>query len=152
MTQQHIMDMLGFSKGDLPFRYLGVPLSTKRLTVIQCEPLIEKMLGRINSWTTKFLSYAGRAMLVKSVLFSIQIFWDQVFIMPKKIIQFIEAICRRFLWTGVAEPTKKALIARDKMCTPKVAGGLNFINVELWNKAAIASSYGIYAQRRRNCG
>ncbi|XP_019238224.1 PREDICTED: uncharacterized protein LOC109218324 [Nicotiana attenuata] len=135
--QQQIMELLGYTKGDLPFRYLGVPLSTKSLTTIQCEPLIDKMLSRIQCWTAKFLSYAGRATLIRSVLGTIQNFWAQVFILPKKIIQFIEAICRRFLWSGSVEPTKKALIAWDKLCAPKVAGGLNFTNIELWNKAAI---------------
>ncbi|XP_019255185.1 PREDICTED: uncharacterized protein LOC109233778 [Nicotiana attenuata] len=136
-TQQHIMDMLGYTKGELPFRYLGVPLSTKRLTVMQCEPLIDRMLSRIQCWTTNFLSYTGRAMLIKSVLVAIQKFWTQIFVLLKKIIQFIETICKRFLWSGSVEPTKKALIAWDKLCAPKVAGGLNFINVELWNKEAI---------------
>lgn len=106
-TQQLIMNLLGYTKGDIPFRYLGVPLSIKRPIAIQCEPLIDKMLSRIQSWTAKFLSYAGRATLIKSVLATIQNFWAQVFILPKKIIRFIEAICRRFLWSGSAEPTKK---------------------------------------------
>ncbi|XP_075098979.1 uncharacterized protein LOC142175873 [Nicotiana tabacum] len=136
LLQQQIMDMLGYTKGELPFRYLGVPLSTKRLSAMQCELLIQRMLSKIQSWTTKFLSYAGRTVLVKSVLFAIQILWAQIFILPNKIIQFIETICRRFLWTGAAEPTNKALIAWDKLCASKVAGGLNFTNVEMWNKEA----------------
>ncbi|XP_019236925.1 PREDICTED: uncharacterized protein LOC109217149 [Nicotiana attenuata] len=94
------------------------------------------MLHRIQSWTTKYLSYAGRAVLVKSVLFAIQTFWAQVFILPKKV-QFIETICRRFLWTGSAEPTRKALIAWNGLCLPKTAGGLNFMDIGLWNEAAI---------------
>lgn len=95
--QQQILDGLGFVKGELPVRYLGVPLSTKRLSLIQCQPLIEKMLGRIQSWTTKFLSYAGRIQLIKSVLFSIQIYWSQIFFLPKKLIRMIEKVCRTFL-------------------------------------------------------
>jgi len=67
--QEEILEELQFIKGDLPFRYLGVPLSTKRISLVQCKSLLEKMLGRITSWTTKFLSYAGRAQLIKSVLF-----------------------------------------------------------------------------------
>lgn len=77
-----IFDLLGYSKRELPFRYLGVSLSTKRLDVVQCEPLIEKILGRVNCWTSRFLSYAGRPTLVKSSLFSIQTFWAQIFILP----------------------------------------------------------------------
>ncbi|XP_019242001.1 PREDICTED: uncharacterized protein LOC109229805 [Nicotiana attenuata] len=65
-TRLKIMEVLGYTKGDLPFGYLGVPLSTKRLSAIQCEPLIDKMLNRIQCWTAKFLSYAGRATLIKN--------------------------------------------------------------------------------------
>nr|XP_016438087.1 PREDICTED: uncharacterized protein LOC107764077 [Nicotiana tabacum] len=97
--------------------------------------VIQKQI--MENWTTKYLSYAGRVVLVKSVLFAIQTFWAQIFILPKKVIQFIETICRRFLWTGDAEPTKKALIAWERLCSPKAAGGLNFIDVELWNEVAI---------------
>ncbi|XP_019238604.1 PREDICTED: uncharacterized protein LOC109218682 [Nicotiana attenuata] len=78
LIQQQIMELLGYTKGDLPFRYLGVPLSIKRLTTIQCEPLIDKMLGRIQNRTTKFLYYVGRAMLVKSVIFAIQTFCSEI--------------------------------------------------------------------------
>lgn len=99
ILQQQILEMLGFSKGELPFRYLGVSLSSKRLSITQCQPLLDKILGRITTWTTKFLSYAGRVQLIKSVLFSIQTFWSQVFALPKKITNQITAICRRFLWT-----------------------------------------------------
>ncbi|XP_019252627.1 PREDICTED: uncharacterized protein LOC109231417 [Nicotiana attenuata] len=90
--QQEILQALGFVKGTLPVRYLGVPLSSKRLSLVQCQPLLEKMLGRIQSWTSKFLSYAGRIQLIKSMLFSIQVFWSQVFVLPKKLIQLIERV------------------------------------------------------------
>lgn len=73
-TQQLILQQLGFTTGQLPFRYLGVPLSTKKLPVAQCQPLIDKMVGRITNWTTKFLSYAGRLQLIHSVLVGIQNF------------------------------------------------------------------------------
>ncbi|XP_019265013.1 PREDICTED: uncharacterized protein LOC109242634 [Nicotiana attenuata] len=44
-TQLEILNVLGFTKGELPIRYLGVSLSTKRLSVMQCYPLVDKMLG-----------------------------------------------------------------------------------------------------------
>ncbi|XP_075092023.1 secreted RxLR effector protein 78-like [Nicotiana tabacum] len=47
--QQEILGMLGYTKGDLPFKYLGVPLSSKRMSIIQYQPLLEKMRGRITS-------------------------------------------------------------------------------------------------------
>lgn len=41
------------------------------------------------------------------------------------------------MWTGSAEASKKALIAWEKLCCPKSSGGLNFLDVNTWNKAAI---------------
>ncbi|KAK4726976.1 hypothetical protein R3W88_031893 [Solanum pinnatisectum] len=135
--QQKILQHTGFSKGDLPFRYLGVPLSSKKLSISQCQPLIDKIMGRINTWTTKFLSYAGRLQLVNSVLSAMQGFWSQIFLMPKKVLKKIESMCKRFLWNGDKEGKGKALIVWETLCWPKAAGGLNITDMYVWNKAAI---------------
>lgn len=45
--QQYILDGVYLMKGDLPFRYLGVPLNSRSLTIADCEYLVEKMTSRI---------------------------------------------------------------------------------------------------------
>ncbi|XP_010320549.2 uncharacterized protein [Solanum lycopersicum] len=94
-------------------------------------------MARINSWTAKKLSYAGRAQLVKTVLFGVQTYWAQLFIIPAKIIKLIEGLCKSYLWSGVSHVTKKALVAWDKVCCPKYEGGLGLLNIKIWNRAAI---------------
>ncbi|OIT29233.1 hypothetical protein A4A49_64264, partial [Nicotiana attenuata] len=54
----NILKYLEFVHGNLPFKYLGVPLSTKKISLLQWQPLIEKITARITSWTAKKLSYA----------------------------------------------------------------------------------------------
>ncbi|OIT31217.1 hypothetical protein A4A49_62181, partial [Nicotiana attenuata] len=49
---------LGYGQGEMPFKYLGIPLSTKKISMIQWQPLIQKIVARISSWTAKKLSYA----------------------------------------------------------------------------------------------
>lgn len=49
-----------FEKGQFPVRYLRLPLLTKRMTVNDYLPLVEKIRSRINSCTGRFLSFAGR--------------------------------------------------------------------------------------------
>ncbi|XP_019256471.1 PREDICTED: uncharacterized protein LOC109234884 [Nicotiana attenuata] len=58
-VQQEIQQNLGYSQGSPPFRYLGITLDTKKLSVMQWEPLIDKIVARISSWTTNKLSYAA---------------------------------------------------------------------------------------------
>ncbi|XP_015077353.1 uncharacterized protein LOC107021245 [Solanum pennellii] len=123
---------------ELPFKYLGVPLSTKKMSVMQWHPLIDRILARINSWTARELSYAGRAQLVQTVLFGVQSYWAQLFIFPAKIIKLIESLCRSYLWSGAGHVTKKALIAWELVCRPKSEGGMGLINMLVWNRAAVA--------------
>lgn len=95
------------------------------------------MLGRVISWTTKFLSNAGRLQLIKSVLTDVQSFWAQIFPLPKTGLHKIKTICRRFLWTWEVDTKKKAMVAWEKVCLPKSAGGLNVTDMLIWNKAVL---------------
>ncbi|XP_070014627.1 uncharacterized protein LOC142174643 [Nicotiana tabacum] len=139
-VKHNIHQKQGYSQGSLPFRYLGIPLDTKKLFVMQWKPLINKTVARISSWTTKKLSYAGRIQLVQHVIFDIQVYWSQIFIIPVKVVEAIETYCRSYVRSGENIITKKALAARDRMCAPKATGGLNLINLALWNKAAITKT------------
>lgn len=58
-TKQTILSTLGDVEGEIPFKYLRVPISSKRLTIAQCMPLVEKITKRIRCWTAKLLSFAG---------------------------------------------------------------------------------------------
>ena len=78
-----LLNTTGFGLGTFPMKYLGVPLISTRLSQSDCQPLLEKILGRIHSWTSRALSYAGRLQLIGSVLYSIQQYWCNMFIIPK---------------------------------------------------------------------
>ncbi|KAL6514499.1 hypothetical protein OROGR_020078 [Orobanche gracilis] len=122
--------------GKLPFRYLGIPLNGKRLSISQYQPLIEKMVSRIRHWTVKFLSYGGRLQLVQSVLYAIQHYWSQLFPLPKKVLKAVNTICRQFLWSGDIGG-RKSRVAWDDVCKPRTKGGLGLRHLETWNKAVL---------------
>lgn len=113
-----------FAEGVLPVRYLGLPLMTKAMRRQDYMPLIEKIRSKISSWKSRFLSYAGRLQLIKSVLTSIANFWAAVFRLPSKCMKEIEQICSAFLWTGPDLRTSGAKVAWKEICTPKNEGGL----------------------------
>ncbi|XP_060212233.1 uncharacterized protein LOC132639857 [Lycium barbarum] len=139
--RESILSRLGYSHGTLPFKYLGVPLSTQKISLIQWQPLLSRITARISSWTARKLSYAGRIQLIKSVLFGIQAFWAQLFIFPAKVLKLLEAHYRSYLWSGSGTITKKALVAWERVCMPKSVGGLNITNLYLWNRATIAKQW-----------
>ncbi|KAG6750319.1 hypothetical protein POTOM_047423 [Populus tomentosa] len=60
--------------GSLPVKYIGVPLISTRLTHMDCLSLVKRITSRIQLWTSASLTYAGRLQLIKSVLFSIQVY------------------------------------------------------------------------------
>lgn len=128
-VKDNILKEMGFVLSELPFKYLGIPLSTKKLSLLQWQPLIDK----ITTWTAKKLSYAGRIQLVQSVVFGMQSYWAQLFPLLAHVIKIIDAFCRSYVWTGSNVISKKALVSWERMCSPKSAGGLNLINIKVWN-------------------
>ena len=63
-----ILDMLQFKEGTLPIRYLELPLISGRLRLKDCQPLIDKIQGRIKSWPSRKLSFAGKLQLLQYIL------------------------------------------------------------------------------------
>ena len=130
----------GFKCGNFPVRYLGVPLVIRRLTFTDCNPLIERVKARINSWSSKLLSYAGRLQLINSILFSIQNFWCKHFILPKGVLKRINQLCSGFIWKGKEQSARGARVSWDEICYPKSEGGLGIKKLSSWNQACVMQS------------
>ena len=110
---------------------------TRRLTARDCEPLMEKITARINAWSVKMLSYAGRLQLIKSVLFSMHNYWCRQFILPKGVLKRICQLCAGYLWQGKESTAKGARVSWKTICYPKSEGGLGIKDLDSWNKACI---------------
>ena len=135
---QEISSILGIQHGHPPFKYLGVPLITTRLKKEDCQILVDRITMRVRCWTNKFLSFAGRLLLVKTVIFSIQVYWACTFILPKSIIKKIEQVMKNYLWKGDETNSKGAKVAWEDICVSLEEGGLNIKSLETWNIAAMA--------------
>ncbi|KAJ9537654.1 hypothetical protein OSB04_030387 [Centaurea solstitialis] len=126
--------------GALPFRYLGIPLSSKRLAVSDFAPLISKVRSRILNWKSKFLSFGGRVQLIKSVLESLQLYWMVIITFPASVIHSLEKLFRDFLWNQGDPSRGKVKVAWETVCKPKSAGGLGLKRLAMWNRALLASN------------
>ncbi|XP_026459478.1 uncharacterized protein LOC113360153 [Papaver somniferum] len=54
--------------GELPVKYLGVPLISTRLSYSDFQTLLCSVTKRVKSWKAKHLAFAGRMQLIKVVL------------------------------------------------------------------------------------
>lgn len=138
VERNQLSHILPISGGELPVRYLGVPLITTRLHAYDCKVLIDKITNRVQSWSNRLLTYVGRAQLITSVLFSTQIYWSSIFILPQKVLKSIEAILRTFFWTGPDLKKSGAKVKWSNVCAPKKEGGLRFRSLKYWNRAAMS--------------
>ncbi|GJZ98249.1 RNA-directed DNA polymerase, eukaryota, reverse transcriptase zinc-binding domain protein [Tanacetum coccineum] len=107
IEQQSILNIIPFSVGKLPVRYLGVPLLTKKISMNDCKPLINKVKTKVNDWKNKALSYAGRVQLIAAVLNSMQNYWASVFLLPKHVIYEINKILKRISMVSICEYSKE---------------------------------------------
>lgn len=124
-------DSTGFSTGVFPFRYLGVPICTPKLRAADCEKLVEKMVFKIRTWSTRNLSFARRVQLINSVLISVHSYWAQIFLLPKADLQKIISICRSFLRKGDANNNTPGYVSSDRVCTSKKYGGIGDLVLEM---------------------
>lgn len=133
---QNVLNFSGFSWGDLPVSYLGIPLITRCLSKLDCQPLLMKICSKLLMWTNIFLSFAGRLQLIKSVLMGIFNYWAGHIFLPVSILKEIQSKCARFLWAGSNTTTCHYKVSWKECCLPKCEGGLGLRDLTEWNHAA----------------
>lgn len=130
-TQASALTLLsGFRRGAFPTRYLGLPLSPKRISAATLQPFIDRITSKLHSWTVKFLSFAGKVTMIYSVIYSMVNFWSSVFVLPKWFYAKVDSLCSGFLWKNSTVSAAGARVSWENICKPKSEGGLGIRNLE----------------------
>lgn len=115
-----------------------------------CEKIVDKMTARVRTWCSRYFSFAGRLQLVNSVLMSMQVYWAQIFLIPKKRMKKVNSICKSYLWHGTTESLRPGYVAWDRVCSSKKEGGWGIRNEALWNTAAVGKYVWAVATKQEN--
>lgn len=135
---QTIQNILRCARKALPIKYLGLPLSIKRPKRIAYLPLILASQKRLTAWKGRLLSMGGRTTLIKSVLQSLPLYFMQALLLPKWVVEELNRLMRAFLWKGSDKCYGgNCLMSWDKVCRPKINGGLGILHLQTQNKALL---------------
>ncbi|XP_024630905.2 uncharacterized protein [Medicago truncatula] len=66
--------VLSCKVGTVPFLYLGMPIGGNPRRLCFWEPIVNRIKSRLSGWNSRFLSFGGRLVLLKSVLTSLPVY------------------------------------------------------------------------------
>uniref|UniRef100_A0A453NMC5 Reverse transcriptase domain-containing protein n=1 Tax=Aegilops tauschii subsp. strangulata TaxID=200361 RepID=A0A453NMC5_AEGTS len=120
-----MITQLGCPVVELPITYLGIPLTLRRPSAAQLQPLVDSVAARLPTCKAWLMNKAGRLALVKSVLSAIPVHQLLAFTPPKKTLKQLEKIQRGFLWAGRAVANEgHCHVNWRHACRPVEYGGL----------------------------
>lgn len=98
--------------------------------------LVERIRQKMTPWTGRFVSYAGRLQLLRSLILSIVNFWINAYRLPNGCVKELEQVFLAFLWTGLDLNAKKAKLAWRDICKHKAEGGLGIWSMKEANQVS----------------
>ncbi|XP_057418946.1 uncharacterized protein LOC130713173 [Lotus japonicus] len=122
-------------------RYLGLPTIVGKSKTQIFNFVKERVWKKLKGWKEKFLSRAGREVLIKSVVQAIPSYVMSCFILPDGLCADIDHMISRFYWGG--DSTRRGLhwTKWENLCKSKVEGGLGFRDVKSFNMALVGKNW-----------
>jgi hypothetical protein len=116
---------------DFPCRYLGLPLSLKKLTKEQLQPIIDRIADQLPSWKADLLTKPGRKFLVQFVLTGMMIYLAMALDFPAWAYKAINKLHRDFFWRGRSEAKGgHCQVVWGVVCRPMKLGGLGISSLK----------------------
>uniref|UniRef100_M4EYE7 Reverse transcriptase domain-containing protein n=1 Tax=Brassica campestris TaxID=3711 RepID=M4EYE7_BRACM len=119
-------------------KYLGLPEHFGRKKRDIFSSIVDRIRQRGQSWTSRYLSGAGKMVLLKAVLAAMPTYTMSCFKLPVSLCKQIQSVLTRFWWDVTPEIKKMSWISWDRLTYPKSAGGLGFREIEVFNDALLA--------------
>jgi hypothetical protein len=129
---QQLQAILGCQIAEFPITYLGLPLGVKKVPKAKIQSVVDAVARRMPACHVPLMNRSGRLIWIKSVLCAIPIYTIIADGLPPWAIEEINAIYRRFLWTGKEGSIRgKCMVAWPSVCQPMDLGGLGILDLRL---------------------
>lgn len=119
--------ILGIRREGNSGNYLGLPSMVGQN---KCEVLgfiNTRIINRVKGWCNRFLSKAGREVLLKNVLQAIPVYAMSVVLLPRGVVREVEIVMNAFWW-GRGGEGRKGIHWQTwhRLCIPKKWGRMGF--------------------------
>jgi hypothetical protein len=116
---------------DFPCKYLGIPLSLRKLTKEQVQSIIDRVADRLPSWKTDLMTRAGRRIMVQHVLTIMIVYLAMAIDFPPWALEVVDKIKKGFLWKGRKDVKGgHCLVAWGRVCRLLHLGGLRISSLK----------------------
>jgi hypothetical protein len=126
-----VQNLLPCELASFPCKYLGLPLSLKKLTNEQVQPIIDRIADQLPGWKANLMTKIGRKVQVQFVLTGMLIYVFMAIDFPPWAIKAVDKIRHGFLWKGRRDVQGgHCLVAWVKVCRPIKLGGLGIADLK----------------------
>ncbi|WZZ14296.1 hypothetical protein YC2023_107385 [Brassica napus] len=118
-----VKEQLGIDKEGGVGKYLGLPEHFDRRKNNLFASIVDRMKQKAANWSTQFLSTAGKATMIKSILSPTPNFAISSFLLPVSLCKQIQSVLTRFWWNSKDAEKKICWKSWDSLTHPKSLGG-----------------------------
>jgi hypothetical protein len=150
--QARVANLLNCQEGAFSFKYLGFPMSDKKLMISDMEHLVAAVGKRTEPWQGRFMSSAACLVFTDACLSSLPIFAMGLFLLADGTHLGFYKHRDAFFWEGRGNKRKYHWVKWSEVCRPKDQGGLGVMNSKLTNIALMVKwVWCIFTESPDNC-
>ena len=135
---ENVCEKLGIHATSDFGKYLGFPIRHRGSDRNRFKFVVERVMSKLAGWTASFLSFAGRTVLIKSVMSAIPTYVMQGAALPSHLCEKLDKLNRNFFWGTTDEKRKIHLVGWNKILKSKEEGGLGIQALKGKNIAMLA--------------
>jgi hypothetical protein len=138
LVKETILEFAGIPKSYSYDKYLGLSALVGRSRTQAFKSIIERVRKQLQDWKLRFLSQAGKEILLKAVIQAIPSYCMGIFLLPKTLCMEINSLMSRFWWGHKEKDKRIAWLSWKNMRISKKDGGMGFRDLTCFNKALLA--------------
>ncbi|XP_071902742.1 uncharacterized protein [Coffea arabica] len=118
-------------------KYLGLPMVITRTKGQVFAYIKDSIKAILHSWKNKFLSAAGKEVMLKAVTMAMPNYAMSYFKLPGTLCKEITGLMAKYWWGETEGKSKVHWCSWDRMMKAKMDGGLGFRNLQCFNKVLL---------------